>query len=295
MNLSAHKTTLQKRAFSCVFCWPTSTGKEKDEETGYGYFGARYMDHELMTMWLSVDPMANMYPAFSPYNYCRWNPIKRIDVAGLFDTEKQAQKAQERAMKRFGADRVGDIFNNGTCEKPNYSFHIYGEGKDNKTHGDSRENGVWAYHPDATVSSKMELFKYTYFKAERENKLTMTLSLGLQGRINMGDAGVNVNLNSIDLAEINLNLDDGNINNYQAKENNARASSGMGLSIGVAKIEYKCRYRGGDYIDKNSIVHSVKGNVLGAGVGTSAGNIEFGIGGALFLGVDIRLSSTIRK
>lgn len=34
------------------------TGKERDEETGYGYFGARYMDHELTTMWLSVDPMA---------------------------------------------------------------------------------------------------------------------------------------------------------------------------------------------------------------------------------------------
>ena len=38
------------------------TGKEKDAETGYGYFGARYMDHELMTMWLSVDPMADKYP-----------------------------------------------------------------------------------------------------------------------------------------------------------------------------------------------------------------------------------------
>ena len=34
------------------------TGKEKDTMTGYGYFGARYMDHELMTMWLSVDPLA---------------------------------------------------------------------------------------------------------------------------------------------------------------------------------------------------------------------------------------------
>ena len=34
----------------------TFTGKERDEETGYGYFGARYMDHELMTMWLNVDP-----------------------------------------------------------------------------------------------------------------------------------------------------------------------------------------------------------------------------------------------
>ena len=59
------------------------TGKERDEETGYGYFGARYMDHELMTMWLSVDPMADKYPQISPYNYCMWNPIKVIDPDGM--------------------------------------------------------------------------------------------------------------------------------------------------------------------------------------------------------------------
>ena len=58
------------------------TGKERDEETGYGYFGARYMDHELMTMWLSVDPMADKYPSISPYAYCAWNPIKLVDPDG---------------------------------------------------------------------------------------------------------------------------------------------------------------------------------------------------------------------
>lgn len=60
----------------------TFTGKERDEETGYGYFGARYMDHELMTMWLSVDPMADKYPNISPYAYCIWNPIVLIDPDG---------------------------------------------------------------------------------------------------------------------------------------------------------------------------------------------------------------------
>ncbi len=58
------------------------TGKERDEETGYGYFGARYMDHELMTMWLSVDPMADKYPDISPYAYCAWNPVKLVDPDG---------------------------------------------------------------------------------------------------------------------------------------------------------------------------------------------------------------------
>jgi RHS repeat-associated protein len=58
------------------------TGKERDSETGYGYFGARYMDHELMTMWLSVDPLADKYPSISPYAYCNWNPVKLVDPDG---------------------------------------------------------------------------------------------------------------------------------------------------------------------------------------------------------------------
>ncbi len=58
------------------------TGKERDEETGYGYFGARYMDHELTAMWLSVDPMADKYPSISPYAYCAWNPVKLVDPDG---------------------------------------------------------------------------------------------------------------------------------------------------------------------------------------------------------------------
>ena len=61
----------------------TFTGKERDEETGYGYFGARYMDHELSTMWLSVDPLADKYPGISPYAYCAWNPVKLVDPDGM--------------------------------------------------------------------------------------------------------------------------------------------------------------------------------------------------------------------
>ena len=32
--------------------------EQRDEETGFGHFGARHMDHELMTGRQSVDPMA---------------------------------------------------------------------------------------------------------------------------------------------------------------------------------------------------------------------------------------------
>ena len=58
------------------------TGKERDSETGFSYFGARYYDSDLMTGWLSVDPMADKYPGLSPYAYCGWNPIRFVDPDG---------------------------------------------------------------------------------------------------------------------------------------------------------------------------------------------------------------------
>ncbi len=82
MNQPAHKTEWVNRTKNARFYPPSCTGKERDEETGYSYFGARYMDHELMTMWLSVDPMADKYPSISPYAYCNWNPVKLVDPDG---------------------------------------------------------------------------------------------------------------------------------------------------------------------------------------------------------------------
>ena len=79
------------------------TGKERDEETGYGYFGARYMDHELMTMWLSVDLMADKYPSISPYAYCAWNPVKLVDPDGReIDVSGLSEAMQQRLVKCLG-------------------------------------------------------------------------------------------------------------------------------------------------------------------------------------------------
>ncbi len=86
---------LQRADFQPLFrCKNAScfTGKERDEETGYGYFGARYMDHELMTMWLSVDPMADKYPNITPYAYCNWNPVRFVDPDGRELTDFKDKK-----------------------------------------------------------------------------------------------------------------------------------------------------------------------------------------------------------
>jgi RHS repeat-associated protein len=59
----------------------TFSGKEKDVETGYSYFGARYYDSGL-SIWLSVDPMSDKYPNLTPYNYCANNPVMFVDPDG---------------------------------------------------------------------------------------------------------------------------------------------------------------------------------------------------------------------
>lgn len=84
MNFSISKnnpTTLAATAMGSVHCSPF-TGKEKDSESGYHYFGARYYDSEALTGWLSVDPMSDKYLGINPYNYCAWNPVKLVDPDG---------------------------------------------------------------------------------------------------------------------------------------------------------------------------------------------------------------------
>ncbi|MDD6582284.1 MAG: JAB-like toxin 1 domain-containing protein [Bacteroidales bacterium] len=59
----------------------TFSGKERDEETGYSYFGARHYNSSL-SIWLSVDPMSDKYPGVSPYTYCANNPVRIHDPNG---------------------------------------------------------------------------------------------------------------------------------------------------------------------------------------------------------------------
>ncbi len=58
------------------------TGKERDAETGFDYFGARYYASDL-SIWLSVDPLSDEYPSTSPFMYVLGNPIALIDPTGM--------------------------------------------------------------------------------------------------------------------------------------------------------------------------------------------------------------------
>ena len=96
----------------------TFNGKEKDHESGFHYYGARYYWSELLTGWLSVDPMADKYPSISPYAYCAWNSVKLVDPEGrevinlhtknieklkkrIADLENQIKNCSSKNLKRL--------------------------------------------------------------------------------------------------------------------------------------------------------------------------------------------------
>ncbi len=59
------------------------TGKERDTESGYDFYGARYYS-SILGHWLSVDKLADDYPHTTPYAQSAWNPIKYKDPDGNF-------------------------------------------------------------------------------------------------------------------------------------------------------------------------------------------------------------------
>jgi len=59
----------------------TFSAKERDLETDLSYFGARYYEAGL-SIWLSVDPLADKQANLSPYHYCAGNPVILKDPDG---------------------------------------------------------------------------------------------------------------------------------------------------------------------------------------------------------------------
>ena len=138
----------------------------QDLLTGYGYLprqarqahhGARYMDHELMTMWLSVDPMADKYPSISPYAYCAWNPVKLVDPDGCMIDEWRID---------LNTGEVTKVGNKGGKTTDYYSF------------GTTNTQGDWL--PDATrddveISRNQSGGTINSFRVNESNNSTLSI------------------------------------------------------------------------------------------------------------------------
>jgi RHS repeat-associated protein len=76
-------------------------GKELDDETGLYYYGARYYDPRI-SIWYSVDPLAEKYSSWNPYNYTMQNPINLIDPTGMGSETTDPNKGGVRIVLDLG-------------------------------------------------------------------------------------------------------------------------------------------------------------------------------------------------
>ena len=131
-------------------------------------------------------------------------------------------------------------------------------------------------------------FLYATFKAEKEWSFNGSFSIGGQCGVDVGCVNLGINISSIDLVGIDWDWGKGKVDTYHCEENNARGS--RGVSLGLFTLAGQT-YEGGDYIDEAS----KRTNVLGVGVGQSKGQWNITLGVAAILGIQISISSKIKK
>jgi RHS repeat-associated protein len=132
----------------------TFSAMEFDEENSMYYFSARYYNPPT---FISRDPLFEKKPWMSAYAYCANNPVNKVDPTGLYEKESQAQKAQAKAIKRYGRDNVGSIYQNA---KGKYEFRISKTGF-KQERGDNIPKNSDAHADGGTkVSNNLKLFFY---------------------------------------------------------------------------------------------------------------------------------------
>ena len=140
-------------SFSSMY---TFSAKEKDTETGYSYFGARYYSSDL-SIWLSVDPMAGKYPSLSPYVYCADNPVKLVDPNGeeididgfrYMPGQDCPEEASESTKNKWNSLNKIYSYENGKCiiDEMDQSTSCYSISSEKKTNG----AGCYASNHDGT-------------------------------------------------------------------------------------------------------------------------------------------------
>jgi len=101
------------------------TGKERDEESEYDYFGARYYDARV-GRWGSVDPYFEKHLDFTPYNYVLDNPLIYYDPDGR-DPYRKYLGSKEQVMKIIEQNKGKTYFELSNVFKGSSVRYIYTE------------------------------------------------------------------------------------------------------------------------------------------------------------------------
>lgn len=115
-------------------------GKELDEETGLYYYGARYYDPRV-SIWLSVDPLAEKFPNVSPYSFVFNNPVRFIDPTGMAPEFRKDENGNLHVEKGDNAEKLKKEYGVVVTDK-NFKFkegNVILLNKSNKTESNKPE------------------------------------------------------------------------------------------------------------------------------------------------------------
>lgn len=122
-------------------------GKEKDYESGFHYYGARYYWGEMLTGWLSVDAMTDKFPSISGYAYCNNNPVVLMDpdgnspIKGAVTAAKYIRKAY-KIYKKTGKLTAKSLKQAGLSEIVDMAADLYTIFDGNASLGDKILSGI---------------------------------------------------------------------------------------------------------------------------------------------------------
>jgi len=118
---------IEQRSITSYYTPYTFSAKERDTETGYSYFGARYYDADI-SVWLSVDPMADKYPSMSAYMYCAGNPVRYIDPNGMEWVDSEGNKITDHSKIKVYIFYDPNSFSSQSKQMYKDAVAKYGEG-----------------------------------------------------------------------------------------------------------------------------------------------------------------------
>ncbi len=245
----------------------TFSGKEKDVETGYSYFGARYYDSDL-SVWLSVDPLSDERQGLSPYNYCQWNPVMLIDPTGALDKgytvddNGNIEIIPNQKPTDYGGDDYDVLFDKEEYDAGKRDYDATGNKSGLKINNTdilpelSKDKDVliadyfdaergWQYkkakqstyqsNKKNTISERKEALKLFYFLADKSTKVEWRMHITKSGMIGLGtyqvdDTSPSDNVFGLKPKDIHMM-----IHSHPNQRTISREESGLGEDINTAK------------------------------------------------------------
>ncbi len=90
-DYDAWGSIMQNRSYNSTAMKYDFTDKERDNETSYDYFGARYYDSRI-GRWGGVDPQGDKTPGWSSYRAFLDNPVNILDNDGEIEIPKECKE-----------------------------------------------------------------------------------------------------------------------------------------------------------------------------------------------------------